>query len=243
LAIRNRNIKKLSNFKFNYTFIKFIFDKVNFPADSKMRVLAKEIQKIRDELIIQNLPLAISRATNFRSKTSETHLSFMDLQGIASEGLINAVDKFVPPFRTQFRDVIIGRITGDLIEAYSETLLHFSPPEKRKIYRARKASRNHESDAFERLAQEVNSGPALQTETTATELQGLISGTSPLSSDAQICDTEEGSENFIDMLPCKLDDQPDIKSLSNEEYKNLKRVYKELSVFEVKLLKLKGMYL
>lgn len=199
---------------------------------------AREVAKIREEIILQNMPLAISRATLFRKKTPESHLSFMDINQIAFEGLINAVDKFVLPYTTVYRSVIIGRISGDLIENYSETLLHFWPNDKRKIYRANKVNKN-EDLTLDDISNIVNSGPKLISDTTPNEIMHLKLASSPLPIDAPT--GLETNQSFADILESKEDLQPDIMLEDLEEKNNLTKAYDSLTVFEKKILKLKGL--
>ena len=123
------------------------------------------------------MPLAISQARVFRHNTPESHLTYMDLNQISFEGLINAVDKFVLPYTSVFRSVIIGRVKGDLIENYSETPVHFYPSDKRKIYRANKAKKGLTKDDinYTDLANTVNNnGPKLPTPTDSSEIMNLL---------------------------------------------------------------------
>jgi DNA-directed RNA polymerase specialized sigma subunit len=239
-AIKTRNLEKMYKFDINYTFIKFILDRVPWKKSSKMFDLAEDVKRYREELIIQNLPLAISRATIFRAKTPEGHLSFMDMQSIAAEALINSVDKFVLPYRSAFRDVIIGRVTGDLIADYSSTQVHFYPPEKKKIYRARKAAKLREPEEFDKIAMEVNSGHKTVSDSTGTEIMHLMAACSPMSIDTKI-NEEDGDELFSSVIPDSDDKRPDIIVEKRERAHLLAEAVKRLSVFEVKLLKLKGL--
>jgi DNA-directed RNA polymerase specialized sigma subunit len=140
-ALERRADKSLYRFHFNYQFVLFALKSQKWRPNSKVVQLAKQIRQIRTELIEMNMPLAISRARIFWSRTPKAHLSYMDLIQISSEGLMSAVDKFCLPYSTAFRDVAIGRMVGNFIEQYSETMIHFFPKDKRKIYRANKIMR------------------------------------------------------------------------------------------------------
>jgi len=137
-ALKHENIDTLSRFHFNYNFISFAVKTHRWNKSEELLKIKKEIEQIRNEIVIMNMPLAISRARLFYSKTPKAQLSYMDFIQISGEGLLAAVDKFCLPFSRVFRAVIIGRITGNLISDFSETLTHFYPNDKRKIYRANK---------------------------------------------------------------------------------------------------------
>ena len=238
-AIRSRDLNKLYKFNVNYTFIKFVVDKFDWKPGSNIPKLAEKVKKYRSELVVQNLPLAISRATIFRAKTPEGHLSFMDMQNIAAEALINSVDKFVLPYRSAFRDVIIGRVTGDLISSYSSTPVHFFPNDKKKIYRARKAAKLQESEEYDKIADEVNAGTKLQTEATGTEIMHLMYACSPTSIETKFKNDEQDTP-ISDIIPAPSEWQPDVQFESTENNLRLSDALKCLTVMEVKLLKLKG---
>ncbi|NIP30507.1 MAG: hypothetical protein GTN59_08105, partial [Candidatus Dadabacteria bacterium] len=63
----------------------------------------------------------------------------MDFIQNANEGLMNAIDKFVPPYKTVFRSVAIGRMTLNMHTDHNATMVKFSPTEKRILYRANNA--------------------------------------------------------------------------------------------------------
>lgn len=202
-ALRDRAFKSLYRFHFNYNFIVFVlkarsWNKTNFGA--KITNLAKEVADIRTEIVEMNMPLAISRARIFWSKTPKSHLSYMDLVQITAEGLMSAVDKFVLPYSRVFRAVAIGRILGNLIEQYSETTIHFYPIDKRKIYRANKLSRKYAGDVdYTALADDVNLGVDPAHRTNSSEIANLMAAASCVSADTILpkdSDAAEPGERF-----------------------------------------------
>jgi len=237
-ALRTKNIKMMFKFNINYLFIDFSLKAVNWGENSKITKAAKVVWKIRNEIIQQNLPLAISRARIFRHRTPNSHLSYMDLVQISSEGLISAVDKFVPPYTTVFRGVIIGRIVGDLIVNYSEKMLHFYPSDKRKIYRANKVQKNNE-DNFEQISRLVNEGPKLDSVTNPDEIHRLILASSHWSLDSPVPNSGVEPESFADKL---IDEtkRPDILMEQSEIKTRLIDSIKQLNILEQKLLKMQG---
>lgn len=118
-ALKNRNWRALGKFHYNFTFIKWALSIRKWAKGSPLVKLAEQVAAMRCELTEMNMPLAISRARIFWSRTPKAQLSYMDLVQISCEGLMNGIDKFCLPFSASFRAVAIGRITGNLIEDYS----------------------------------------------------------------------------------------------------------------------------
>jgi DNA-directed RNA polymerase specialized sigma subunit len=241
-AIKNKNIKALTKFNINYPFIVFIIENGGYKPNSRIYKLAKKVEEARNVIIQQNIPLAISRARIFKQKTPQAHLSYMDLIQISLEALCTAVDKFVPPYTTVFRDVIIGRITGDLIDNYSEKMLYFYPSDKRKIYRANKILKNQNEETLDSLAKKVNEGPALDQPTNPSEINHLMLASSHCSLDSSAND--ENSETHVKdnyhYIQAPEEDRPDVIMEQNDLSKKLAQGFSVLDPLESKLLKLKG---
>lgn len=242
-AIQNKKFKRLYKFDVNFPFIVFALDSVPWGNNSKIRKAAAEVHMARKGIIEKNMPLAISRARIFRHKTPESHLTYMDLVQISMEGLINAVDKFVLPYTPVFRSVIIGRIVGDLIENYSDKMLHFFPEDRRKIYRANKALKGQKDIGFENLAEAVNQGTALNNPTNSAEIQSLMSASSHFSLDVPVSQSPISSENettLSDLVPAEEDTRPDIIVENNQLNDALRIAYNYLDNIELKYLKMRG---
>jgi DNA-directed RNA polymerase specialized sigma subunit len=73
----------------------------------------------------------------------------MDLIQNSAEGLMVAIDKFTPPYKTVFRSTAIGRMTLNMMTDYNATLVKLPPREKRILYRhgIAKNRKNIENDA------------------------------------------------------------------------------------------------
>ncbi len=249
-AIHHRKPKRLYKFDINYPFIAFALKAIPWGPRSKITLAAHDVYLARREIVELNMPLANSQARIFRHNTPESHLAYMDLIQISFEGLINAVDKFVLPYTPVFRSVIIGRVKGDLIENYSETLLHFYPSDKRKIYRANKAQRGlvREDVNFTNLAETVNSnGPKLPTPTTSSEIQHLMAASGHFSLDSP--DPTSGQDDSSDptTLSCNYaaepDVQPDVRVEKTELHNILFNSIKELTTLEKKYIRMRGIEL
>ncbi len=166
----------------------------------------------------------------------------MDLVQISMEGLINAVDKFVLPYTPVFRSVIIGRIVGDLIENYSDTMVHFYPDAKRKIYRANKAQKQHKLMDSDQLSEVVNSGIPLDNPTTPQEIQLLVSASSHFSLDSPVPDTDEGENcTLADTYSDDDENRPDAKVEKAQIYRNLYLAMDDLNLLEKKILRMRGL--
>ena len=140
-ALKTRSVECLQKFHINYQFVSFVLAQRRWLKRSKVVRLASQISELRNALAIINMPLAISRARIFWSRTPKSQLSYMDLVQICSIGLLSAIDKFVLPFSRVFRSVIIGRCVGDMIESYSmdrDTILSTCSGKLKKIVDFRK---------------------------------------------------------------------------------------------------------
>jgi DNA-directed RNA polymerase specialized sigma subunit len=136
-AFQNNRHSQLFKFGINYLFAKWVCDR--YVMSKKLRDLLKEIIRVRKTLCENNLPLAINRAKIFWSKVPASNLEYMDIIQNAAEGLINAIDKFVPPYKTVFKSVAIGRMSLNILTDHNATLVKFSPRDRRILYRANNA--------------------------------------------------------------------------------------------------------
>lgn len=254
-ALRDKKEKRLYPFAINYQFVRFVMESRNWKGANiggKIVKLAKQIVALRTELVEMNMPLAISRARIFWSRTPRSHLSYMDLVQISCEGLMSAVDKFVLPYSKVFRSVAIGRIVGNFIESYSETLVHFYPQDKRKIYRANKgisklSLERGDSIDYDKLADEVNRDVEDNQRTDSHELSHLVAAASHVSTDVptpeQNATGPSGMTVSIDRYAADNSCQPD-NQFETVQLRSVARIaYRELSILERKLLRLKGVEL
>jgi RNA polymerase sigma factor (sigma-70 family) len=245
-ALKNRSDKSLYKFHFNFNFIQWVMKQRKWRSrkGGPIASLADQIAEQRQELIEMNMPLAISRARIFWSRTPKAQLEYMDLVQIACEGLMSAIDKFVLPYSKVFRSVAIGRMVGNFIEQYSETLVHFYPVDKRKIYRANKLVHKYgENIDFDKLADEINDGVEQEHKTTPTEIASLMAAASTVSADAappDLGDSDEQLESQVDRFAADRSLQPDYQVENAEAMTSLKWAIGHLTVLERKLLYMKG---
>ncbi len=252
-ALRSRKARALYPFNINYQFVNFVMNSRDWRGSrigSKIVKLAEKITALRTEIIEMNMPLAVSRARIFWSRTPRSHLSYMDLVQISCEGLMSAVDKFVLPYSKVFRSVAIGRIVGNFIENYSETLIHFYPQDKRKIYRANKSlgkqtERGLGMVDFDSLVDDVNNGVDNGQKTNTSEIAGLLAAASHVSSDTTPPEVTENSKEssplqMVNKYAASEDWQPDNRYEFVESRNVLNEAYAKLTTMERKLLRMKG---
>jgi hypothetical protein len=252
-ALKKRNDKALQRFHVNFQFIRFVMRLRAWKHGSPISRIYRKIDALRAELVETNMPLALNRARIFGKSTPPSHLAHMDLVQIAAEGLTTAVDKYCLPFSASFRDVIIGRIVGNLIEAYSETLIHFYPTDKRKLYLALKFACKHVGGVdFERLAKQVNEWVRGAYSTTAPELADLMAAASCVSADTGTVMGNDGGGDgalaasvpkLIDRFAAPDDTRPDVRVEARQALTVMQGViHREgvLTLREQKLLRLRG---
>ena len=242
-ALAAGNPDGLYTYGINAIFIQFVLSKYGHrlnPTGPLIRY-ANKVLKIRSDIVEQNLPLAISKAKKFYSSTPKSpHMDRMDLMQVSSEGLISAVDKFVLPYTPRFRAVVIGRSTGNLIGNYSETLIHFYPGDRRKIYQANKARRKTQD--LDKLVEIVNTNLPMELQTNADEIQQLMNASSHLSLDQPLTSSKDGREasTYSDYT---IDAQalPDEVAERNDLHNKLLKSVSALSIYERKVLACMGM--
>jgi DNA-directed RNA polymerase specialized sigma subunit len=245
-AFKDRADKGLYRFRINYEFVKFVLKRFEWRKNSKLVRLAHQIAKIRVEIVELNLPLAISRARIFWSRTPHSQLSYMDLIQIACLGLMAAVDKFVPPYTKAFVSTILGRITGNFIAQYSVTMVHFYPNEKRKLYRGNKIIHRYSGDGidFEAMANKINTTSKPHQRTNASEISSIMSAASHVSADSlgpMTSLTSEHETTTADRFVAPESDRPDVLCENSEMAVKLRQAVALLPLLERKVLILKGL--
>ena len=245
-ALRNKDPEALYPHRINASFILWALKEMPWKPKSPVVTIADQIFKLRNELVEMNMPLAISRARIFGARAPKNHLSQMDLVQLAAEGLLVAIDKFVPPFSRVFRSVAIGRMVSYFIQAHSHSLIHFYPSDVRKIYRARKIMSSAGDIDGAELAERVNSGVDTAggrgRKTSPEELSQLLAGADVSSTFWYAID--EGEEALPgDRFSAPPESQPDVTYEEAEAYCAMYSAISKLTIFEQKLLRLRGVSL
>ncbi len=255
-ALKNRDAEALYPFAFNYQFVLFAMKSRQWKSNrmgTPIVELADKITAARVEIVETNMPLAISRARIFSKHASLGALSYMDLVQISCEGLMSAVDKYVLPFSTSFRNVIIGRIVGNFIEHNSATMLHFYPVDKRKLYRANKHSGRVVDIEIDDLVEQVNRGKKALHHTDAGEIADIMLAASCVSLEVPAGDDREGGNPGGSGLYPRVesgqwavapeDQRPDVLAENNDSIAQLSQALGQLSIYERKILRLRGVEL
>jgi len=248
-AMETLDIETLADFHFNYRFINWAI-KNYFPSQKKgyarLRKLERKIWALRDRIITQNVPLAISRAKVYwqtnKSKAPSSHNSYVDYVQMSNEGLMSAVDKFVPDHpRANFRSCAMGRMHGNFNKEGTQPLVHFYPKDSRKLWRANAAIARAKGEITpDALVKIVNDGLMPSAQTTAEELTQLMAAAGMADS---IDASDVNSEHEHRMKVQYAADptwQPDTKVQAQGVIQALHRNIKQLSVIEKKVLRLRG---
>lgn len=160
--LKDKDSKRLHRFRINYLFAKWVLDnddtgKPRYTGRHrvKMQNIYLEILERRRLLCENNMPLAIHWAKRFWADLPKTHLEYMDLIQDSNRGLLEAIDNFVPPYKTVFRSTAIGRMGLNMSEDFGSTLIKLSPKDRRILYRVRMAKKANENITEEELVKFV----------------------------------------------------------------------------------------
>lgn len=243
-ALKASNPEGLKGFNINYHFVKFAKDNWIGLWTNQLEAKYQRVRRARTVLIENNMPLAINRAKIFFRKTPKGHLTFIDMIEIASMGLAACVDKYVGDYKSNYIGVAIGRIVGNLIDAYSETMMHFFPSDRRVLYRANSIRGRQGITDTKELTQKVNDsfdldiseGRSAPAKVTESELTRLLGAASLISADANTGEEGHGVYSYT------ADDKenPEQAFNSNEETSLVSKHIRNLSVIQQKILRLKG---
>jgi hypothetical protein len=139
-AFKDKNPKGLMNFHPNYKFLQFCMKNME-SIPPKIQEVYDKYTKIRQDIIENNIPLAINKSKLFNNITPKDHLDLIDFIGICVCGLADAIDKFVGDFsKANFANASINRMSGALLEEYNKGLISMYPKDKKIIYRIRSIS-------------------------------------------------------------------------------------------------------
>jgi DNA-directed RNA polymerase specialized sigma subunit len=256
-ALKKSSATGLYKFKINWTFISWVLTSQLWLTTqvnaTELRDLSEKIKAARKELLEQNLPLAISQAKQFYAATPRSHLTFMDIVQIQCQGLLLAIDKFCLPdekgmtdeesleaFRG-FRAVAIGIMRRDRVNDYSQTMMHFFPRDRQKIYWANKMLRRFVDQVdHDMISREINSNLPKTDQTTGEEVADLLAAASTVSADFA---AEPDGESVVDSAVSDESMRPDVRAESDDLHETLFESITQLTLVENKLLKLKGVKL
>ncbi len=253
-AIRNGDIKELQTFHINYNLIKFIKDNWKGPFPERSEKIYHQVVEARRKLIENNIPLAINRAKLFYRKVPRSHLTLMDMIGIASMGLVSGVDKWVGEYSKVFNGVCIGRMTGNMIDNYSETTIHFYPSDSTVLYRANSLRFRNDIQDLNKLAEAINNSyiedekngiRVPKQKVTAEQLSNLLNAASVLSIDApsSTSDNEETIYSHLEGTPDDRIESPEDSLVRDDLMSKMIDSARKLPIIQQKVLRLKGVKL
>jgi DNA-directed RNA polymerase specialized sigma subunit len=233
----------LYKFRINYLFADWILRQWEASADShstykkqhdKLLGLFEEIKTQRRLLCENSLPLALCRAKIFWTKTgrsSKYHLQYVDLIQNSAEGLMIAIDKFTPPYKTVFRSTAIGRMTESMMTDCNATMVKLPPKEKRILYRYWIAKRRLNMENMDEILAFIRESFP---DATLENLQHIISASAATQS---IDFKPENGTSLAEKLPSE--SNPEEHLTHQEEYGKLMEGVSGLEVLERKIVVLK----
>lgn len=134
-------------------------------------------------------------------------------------------------------------LPNGVVTSNSETLLHFFPGDKRKIYRARKCLGRGIDLATQGAVDEINKDVDPRHWTTKGEVAELMAATACESSDVEVQDSTGESDDgvaLLDTFETPPAEQPDHLAEDREARERLSQGVGGLSLREQKLLRLRG---
>lgn len=241
--IKNKQYEQVFKYNINYLFIKLLVERLGFKQYPQILEIIKNIDIIRNKLVLMNLPLVISRARVFYSRNPRSSLTFMEMVQIGVGGLINAVDKYCGAYDRVWCSVALGRLHGDLIGNNSDTVLHFYPEDRKRIYRINKFFTRNSREEFDEdeLLKQVNEEVEEKDKADIDKVRELMYAVTLVSVDTRppLDDEKVGNDNITKMAaPEEL--RPDNLVEIGEGFVKMRNNYKDLTVFQKKILKLKG---
>lgn len=243
-ALKDKNPEALKRFAINFHFVKFTKDHWIGLWPKKVEALFKRVERARTVLIENNMPLAINQAKRFYRKTPKAHLTFMDMIEISSMGLAAGIDKYVGEYKKNYIGVAIGRIVGNLIDAYSETTMHFYPSDRRVLYRANSIRGRQGITDIEELTKKVNEsfivdkaeGRTSPNAVTVSELSRLLAAAATISADSN-----SGEEGYgVYQFAADERETPEEALSNKEQYSEITKFARKLPILQQKILRLKG---
>lgn len=222
------DVKELQRYPINYKFCSFSMR--NTEPTPAMRDLYKRISDIRESIINKHLLLAIHSSKTFSNSATGADAEFEDLVQVCNEALLDAADKFVmDDTSAKFHQRAIGLMLAGMIN-YSQSLspVHIHESDARMIYKIRKYMQKNSADSYKEIAEILNI-----TEREIGELMGATSAT-PL--DAE----NDDSFSLKSVLSDKKNISPEESSVRNNIQDALRKGYKELTLMEIKALRLRG---
>ena len=230
-AFHKKDPKMLYKLRINYLFAKWAMERYKgFKKRNLQRILEK-MSLIRKKICENTLPSVIHRAKIFWSKIPYSHMEYMDMIQAASEGLLQAIDKFEPPFKKVFGSVVVSRMTLNIMDDHNSTIIKIPTKEKRILYRAKNAQNKENLSTQKEILNYVSESFGEISGQNLEEIKSAADGLFSL---------DHKNENGIDLSETiKATENPEYDSVKNELTKLLNHGILNLSLIERKILTLK----
>lgn len=229
--LRQGDVKNLSKYRINYRFMKWSMSNGG-PNNKETRKILDKASDIRHNILTQNLPLVINRSRLFQMKAKKSNIDYSDLMQIASEGFIDAIDKYVPDIYGNFKSVSVGRMSAKMSGESMESMVKLSSEDKKILYRANIAKYNLKYDDFEDIFNFVKiSYPKVK----RNQLQDIIMSSNGTSSIDVMKDKNIGPSSASGNL-----DNQESKLIDSDMKQKLLESIDRLEYHEQKVIKLKG---
>jgi DNA-directed RNA polymerase specialized sigma subunit len=228
----------LYKLKINCVFCEWVVKRYVGKPKPRILDLLAEIIKVRQAVCTAALPSAIHQAKIFYLACQYTRLDYMDMVQDASEGLMNAIDKFEPPFLKVFGSVVVSRMKERIMDDHGQTLVKIPSKDKRILYRANLAEQK------KKLSEEADITKYVQESfkgVTKDEIaQIALAANSVANIDASVNGNDDSKKvrTFQEILPDKSDSQEEVL-INRDLTGHLNRGMIELTVVEKKVTVLK----
>lgn len=247
-AIRNNDPKTLMQYDINYQFIHFVYQNWGGELPDKIQKCYNKLLDTRRILIENNIPLVINRAKLFYNKTPKSQYTLLDFINICIIGLMGGIDKYTGEYRDVWRSVCIGRMTGNMIDEYSKTLLKLCPTDKKILYRANHLRHRLKIENIAELTKAINESfkqdklegrkiPSVVID--ENYIRNLIHGASYISADSRSDNDDSEGVNIYDYTPSDEKSAEDT-CIHNDLIDKIKKAGKDLNLVERKIITLKG---
>jgi DNA-directed RNA polymerase specialized sigma subunit len=230
--LRTCNTKNLAKYRINFRFMKWSMDH-DCPNKPQMLKILNRASAVRQNILTQNLPLIINRSRLFQMKAKKNNIDYSDLMQIASEGFIDAIDKYVPEVYGNFKSVSIGRMSSKMSSESMESMVKLSSEDKKILYRANIAKYKLKYDDFDKIFSFVReSYPRIK----KNQLQDIMMSSSGTSSIDVMKDKNVGLREGFGEAP----ETQEYTAVDKDLKQKLIESIDKLGYREQKVIKLKG---
>lgn len=221
--IRNNNPKPLTKLRINSTFITFVMEIYKGPHKKALNKLSNKINELRKDFLIRNFPLILNR---IKLIYHTSNMEIQDLVAIASSAALLTIDKFAPTIKNGhivYTSVILSSIIRRITAAVDQTIdsqqLHLYPSDRKILIEIARLKKEGLTDL--EVSDKVN--------VSEYEISRFENGVSIESYDENVNQLESHTESVDETVSMK------------EQKSILAKHLDILTVFERKILKLKGM--